>query len=825
MLDHFPIDETLPHLIEIFRASRNVVLSAPPGAGKTTRVPIALMSAEWLAGQKLIMLEPRRLAAQRAAQFMASQLGEKIGTTVGYRIRGDSQVSDRTRIEVVTEGILTRRLQHDPELAGVGIVMFDEFHERSVHADLGLALTLDVQAHLREDLRLLIMSATLDGVAVSSLLSDAPIIESPGLSFPVQTHYLSSPDAGPIEARTVKAVTKALHETRGDVLVFLPGVREIRRVEALLLDLPLPNEVRLHMLFGDASPQRQRAALEPAHTGTRKVILSTSIAETSVTIEGVRTVIDAGQSRTASFDPRRGMAGLVTNPVSVATADQRRGRAGREAPGVCYRLWTAEAHERLPRFPTPEILATDLAPLALDLALWGTPEGKGLRFLNEPPPQHLNQARSLLQRLGALDGNGGLTTHGRALAQLPVHPRLAHMILRGKELQLGAMACDIAALLEERDVGGANYDIDLHSRWQALHSAAASGGGLRDRVMAQARRLRQISQIAASHADESKLGLVLSFAYPERLARRRGDEGRRYQMVNGTGAILPDWSLLAREEYIAVADVDAEGTEVRIFLAAPVAKEAIGEAYAAQIRTDEEVFWNPVDESVVARRVRRLGSLVLADQPMKPQGDRVRQAMLDGIRQMGLLSLPWDNSSLSIRNRSEWLRTMGFAGEDWPDLSDDNLLHTLADWLGPFLEGMVRKSHLAQLDLFAILRALFTHRQLESLDRLAPTAIAVPTGSRVRLTYNPDGPAVLAVRLQELFGQTDTPTIAGGKSKVLIHLLSPAGRPLGVTQDLSSFWKNAYPEVRKEMRGRYPKHHWPEDPLAAEPTRRTKSRR
>ena len=819
---HFPIDETLPLLSEALRTNRIVLLSAPPGAGKTTRVPIALLDSEWLAGKNLIMLEPRRLATQRAAHFMASLLKEKTGETVGYRIRGESLVSDRTRIEVVTEGILTRRFHHDQELPGVGLVIFDEFHERSIHGDLGLALAIDVQSHLRDDLRLLIMSATLDGVSISRLFDNAPVIESPGRAFPVQTHYLAFPERGPVEQRVARGVTKALMENQGDVLVFLPGMREIRRTSDLLFDSGLPPDVSLHTLHGDASPQSQHSALEPAAAGKRKIILSTSIAETSVTIEGVRTVVDAGLARSARFDARRGMQGLVTDSVSVATAEQRKGRAGRQSPGVCYRLWTAEEHLKLPPHPTPEILAADLAPLALDLALWGAPVGEGLQFLDPPPPHHLAQARALLHTLGALDTAGALTTHGKEMTALPVHPRLAHMILRSKEIGLGALACDVAALLEERDILGSGNDIDLHSRWHAIHTKDRSEERTIERVVAQSRRLRRISTIHDNSTDDAKLGLVLSFAYPDRLAKRRGSEGKRYQLRNGTGAVLPEWSLLAREEYLAVADVDAEGTDVRILLAAPVAKEDIIEAYAEQIVFDEEVVWSPADEGVVARRFGRLGSILLEEKPMTPEGERVRLTVVDGIRQMGIASLPWDKASSALRDRSEWLRSSGFAGDDWPDLSDDHLLLTLDEWLGPFLKGVVRKSHLARLDMNTVLRAAFSYQQLKLLDSLAPPALTLPSGSIVRLTYTPKGPPILAVPLQEMFGQTNTPTVAGGRSKVLLHLLSPAGRPLAVTQDLPSFWANVYPDVRKQMRGRYPKHHWPEDPLAAQPTRRTK---
>jgi ATP-dependent helicase HrpB len=825
-LQAFPIDAILPRLFEVLRTTRNGVLSAPPGAGKTTRVPPAVLGVDWMTGMKLIMLEPRRLAARYAAQFMASRMGETVGQTVGYRIRGESCVGRRTRIEVVTEGVLTRMLQSQPDLPGVAMVIFDEFHERSIHADLGLALMLDMQAHLRDDVRLLVMSATLDGLPVSHLLGNAPVVESAGQAYPVATHYLPFRPQGPIEPLVADAVRKALRTDQGDILVFLPGQREIRRVGQLLEDHGLPSPIALHMLYGDAHPDRQQAALAPSPTGQRKVILSTSIAETSLTIEGVTVVIDAGLARGPSFDPRRGMSGLTTGPVSLAAADQRRGRAGRQNPGVCYRLWTEDQHATLPRFQAPEILVADLAPLALDLAQWGSPEGEALRFLDPPPAAHLAQARELLERLGGLDSRGKLTAHGRAMADLPVHPRLAHMILRGTERGLSALACDVAALIEERDLlrGERDVDIDLHSRWRALHSGGAIDRSARERAITEARRLRGLIGGSDGNMEENSLGLLLAMAYPERIARRRAGQTGRYQLAVGTGAILPEWSLLAREEFLAIGHVDGIGIEARAFLAAPLRKEEILMAFADGITTKEEVVWSTAEEAVVARRVQLLGALSLAEQSIKPDRDMLRSAMLEGVKQIGIASLPWGEKSASLRSRSEWLRLRRLVPDEWPDLGDDHLLGSLPEWLGPFLDGVSRRQQLGNLDCAAIIRSRFSFAQLKELDRLAPLSVTAPTGSRITLDYSGEQP-VLAVRLQEMFGQTDTPLIADGKAKVVIHLLSPAGRPLAVTQDLRSFWLNVYPEVRKEMRGRYPKHIWPEDPLTAKPTRRTVRKR
>ncbi len=820
-MSSLPIDRVLPELLTQLSTHTSVVVSADPGAGKTTRVPIALLDAAWLGDQKVVMLEPRRLAAQRAAEYMSSQLQERVGNTIGYRIRGEARVSSVTRVEIVTEGILTRLLQSDPELPGVGVIIFDEFHERSIHADLGLALALDVQQHLRPELRILVMSATLDGIAVSKLLGDVPIVESTGRMFPVETIYLSRAYDGKIEPLVVSTIGRALREQAGDLLVFLPGQREIYRVESLLQERGVPEHVVVHTLFGNASPKHQQAALTPAPSGIRKVILSTSIAETSMTIDGLRVVIDAGLARSARFDPRRGMSGLVTTSVSQASADQRRGRAGRQQPGVCYRLWSEEQRSTLPRYAVPEILTTDLAPLALEFARWGTPHGEGLRFLDSPPAAHLAQARALLKKLGAFDDAGKLTLHGRAMAELPVHPRLAHMLMKGKELGLGALACELAALLEERDLlrGARDADIDLHSRLHVLRNGGAVDRGARERALTQAKKLRQMLDVSEEKASDEKLGLLLALVYPERIAKRRGE---RYQLVSGPVAVLPERSLLAREDFLAIGDVDGVGSEVKAFLAERIDESDIRDVCADQIETHDDVRWDTRDQVVVSRRVTRLGAIELSESSLTTNNELMCSAMLEGIREMGLDSLPWGKEATSLRARSEWLRLQELVGDDWPNLSDERLLENLEQWLGPFLTGITRRSHLERLELAQMLHALFSYNQLSLLNRLAPTHHTVPTGSRLPLDYTAGKQPVLAVRLQEMFGETDSPTVAGGKVKVLLHLLSPAHRPLAVTGDLSSFWRNAYPEVRKEMRGRYPKHYWPEDPLTAAPTKRRK---
>jgi ATP-dependent helicase HrpB len=736
-----PIDSVLPNLREALTRKLRVVLSADPGAGKTTRVPLALLQEPWLGRKKIVVLEPRRLAAQRAATHMAQLLGEHPGETVGYRIRGESKVSDRTRIEVVTEGILTRMLQADAALSDVAGVLFDEYHERSIHADLGLALTLDVQEHLRNDLRILVMSATLNGLEVATLLRDPEMIKSEGRTFPVITHYARHARSGAVEPLVVLTIVRALAEEPGDLLVFLPGQREIRRVESRLLEAELPSGVVVHTLFGDAPPEKQQAALAPAPPGKRKVILSTSVAETSLTIDGVRVVIDSGLARSAQFDPSRGMSGLTTTPVSRASADQRRGRAGRQEAGTCYRLWTEKEHAQLPLFAQPEILTADLAPLALELARWGDPEGYKLRFLDAPPAAHLSRARDLLKRLGALGDQAGLTDHGRAMSEIPVHPRLAHMLIRGKTLGLGSLACDVAALLEERDLlrSESDADIDLFSRWHALRTGNTRDRFARQRALAEANRLRALLHVADRKTPEEKLGVLLALAYPERVAKQRNAGGKRYLLAGGIGAALPRESLLAREQYLAVGDVDSTGSDVRVFLAAPLSLKDIHEVFVGSITTTEEVRWDAQREEVVARSVTRYGELELAERPLNPPAETVQPSVLEGIRLLGLDALPWNKESLSLRVRSQWLRERQLVDKDWPDLSTQHLLASLQTWLGPYLGGMTRRAHFQKLDLGKIIRAIFSSQQLRELDRLAPTHFTLPTGSRVPLDYSADG--------------------------------------------------------------------------------------
>jgi ATP-dependent helicase HrpB len=821
-----PIDSLLPQVRGALADRPAVVLTAAPGAGKTTRVPLAILDAEWLAGRKIVMLEPRRLAARMAAERMASELGEAAGETVGYRVRLEAKVGRATRIEVVTEGILNRRLQHDPELADTGLLIFDEFHERSLDTDLGLALALDVQRNLRPDLRILVMSATLETQPVAKLLGDAPVLESAHRPFPVETRFLAKSPSGPLERDMAALIRAALDEEEGSVLAFLPGEAEIKRTAAALAQGPLPPGIDIRPLYGALPWQDQTAAVAPAPAGTRKVVLATTIAETSLTIEGVRIVVDCGRKRISRFDPARGMARLVTVGVSRASAEQRRGRAGRLGPGVCYRLWTEAEDRALVAFDQPEIAAADLAPLALDLANWGVADPNALSWLTPPPAAAFQQGIDLLKELDALDRDGRITSEGRAMAALPLHPRLAHLVHRGIALGAGATACDVAALLAERDIVVGTRDPDLRLRADILASdraaraAAQVNRGAVERVKAAARQIRAIAKADAREAGGASVGVLAALAYPDRIAQRRGARGR-YRMAGGGGAFLDETEPLAAEEFLAVAHLDGAARDARIYLAAPLTKIELADVFAAHIVDDDIIAWDGQAEAVTAARQARLGALVLEDKPLaKPDPDKVTAAFLQGVRAMGLGALPWTAAARGLQTRVAFVRGLG-GGDDWPDLSDAALLATLEAWLAPYVTGFMRRAHLERLDLLEALKAQLTWQQLKRLDELAPTHIAVPSGSHIRVEYTADGGPSMMVKLQEVFGLTENPTVGGGKVAVRLHLLSPAQRPIAVTADLKSFWANAYAQVRAEMRGRYPRHNWPENPLTAVATRRT----
>lgn len=801
----------------------NAVLQAPPGAGKTTLVPLVLLDAAWLETRKILMLEPRRLAARAAALRMASLLNEALGDTVGYRIRQDSRVGPKTRIEVVTEGILTRMMQDDPGLDGVGAVIFDEFHERSLNADLGLALCLEAQASLRPELRLLAMSATLDGAPLARLMQNAPILTSEGRAFPVDVRWLGKDITQRFEDAVTALIRRALaEETEGDLLVFLPGQGEIRRVQERLKEDG--DELLVAPLYGDLSQDAQDAALMP-RPGRRRVVLATAIAETSLTIEGIRVVVDGGLMRVPRFDPNGGMTRLVTVPVSKASAEQRRGRAGRLGPGVCYRLWTEAAHRALPAFSTPEIGDADLAPLVLELARWGTLDPTTLSWLDPPPMAAVAQARDLLHRLGALDTGGRITPHGRTMAGLPLHPRLSHMVIKARDLGCGALGCDLAALLSERDILKTAREADLRVRVEALRDprGRATDRGALQRCRESARQLRRQMGVPATEPNVEDTGLLLAFAYPDRVALSRGGDGLHYRLSNGRGAFFPQPDPLAASEALSIAELDGNRRDARIYLAAPLTRREIETHFSDQIIVQETVLWDSRDQVVAARRQRLFGELPLDDSRLSdPSPDAVTRAMLEGIRDMGLGCLPWNATTQTLRARLNFLHRI--EGAEWPDCSDEALLAGLEAWLSPWLEGVSRKAHLTRLDMMAAIDAMLTWEARKRLDQHAPTHITVPSGSRVAIDYQTGEQPVLAVRLQEMFGLADTPAIAGGRVKLTLHLLSPARRPVQVTQDLASFWANAYKQVKADLKGQYPKHYWPDDPMQAEPTARAKPR-
>jgi len=836
-LPTLPIHEALPSLAAALASGRRVVLQAPPGAGKSTIVPLALLDADWLAGRKIVMLEPRRLAARAIASRIAHLLGEPVGRRVGYRTRLETRIGRTTQIEVVTEGILTRMLQDDAALGAYGCVLFDEFHERSVNADLGLALALESQESLREDLRLVVMSATLDAQPLARLLDPATVVTAHGRSFDVATHYVARRAAAAIEQQTAQVLDTALRTHGGDVLCFLPGAAEIRRVQRLLEDGALPPGVRVLPLYGELGAAAQDAALAAAPAGERKIVLSTSIAETSLTIDGIGIVVDSGLRRYAAFDPATGMSRLLTTKVSQAAADQRRGRAGRVSAGVCYRLWSQGAHAALALQSEPEILHADLAPVALELALWGAGEAQGLRWLDAPPQAHLAQARDLLRRLGAIDREQRITAHGRALARVAAHPRLAHMLIEARALGAARLACDLAAILSERDLlraAPAARDADIRLRIAALARGAAAlpagisadAGALRRAAQRSAQWQREFSSSGPDTADaDAAAGVLLAFAYPDRVARARGD-GSRYLLANGRGARFGEPQALAKAPFIVAAELDGAEREARIFLAAPIAAADLERHFAAQIEDRREILWAVREQAVHARRERRFGALLLRTEDLTDAEPRaLRHAALAGLRQMGLEALPWSPELRQWQARVALLRKYAVpALEAWPDLGDAALLASLEDWAAPWIEGCVRREHFARMDLGNALQGLLSHEQREIMRREAPSHLLVPSGSRIAIDYRDGDMPTISVRLQEVFGLTATPCVAAGRLPILLKLLSPAGRPVQVTRDLVSFWSTGYHEVKKDLKGRYPKHYWPENPHVAQPTRRARPR-
>jgi len=811
-----PIHAVLQPLKAALAAGSAAVLVAPPGAGKTTVVPLELLHEPWTNGGKILVLEPRRLAARAAAARMASTLGEAVGETVGFRVRLQSKVSARTRIEVVTEGVFTRMILDDPALEGIAAVLFDEFHERSLDADLGLAFARDSQGVLREDLRLLVMSATLDGAAVARLLGDAPVIRSEGRQHPIDTRHFGRDPRLRLEDQVARLVRRALADDSGGVLVFLPGQGEIRRVERLLLEQIDDPAIDIAALYGSLDPAAQDRAIAPAAPGRRKVVLATSIAQTSLTIQGVRMVIDAGLARVPRYDPASGLTRLATVRVSRAAADQRRGRAGRTEPGVCYRLWEEAETRALPAFDRPEILETDLSRLALDLARWGARDAAGLALLDAPPATALQEARGLLARIGALDGAGALTDHGRRVAGLPLPPRLAHMVLWAAERGAAARAAAIAALLTEPGLGGAAADLrDRLSAFERDRGARAQD------ARALADRWERASGGKAGKAPLDD-GLLLAEAFPERVARARGGPGE-FLLASGRGAYLDPTDPLARESWLAVADLGGGGPRDRILLAAPLDEAQLLEAFADQVAQQDCIECDDKGR-VRAKRVRTLGAISIDERLIdRPDPALIEGALMQGVREQGLALLPWSEAAHSLRARVALLRRLD--GEAWPELDDAALTADLDAWLPPLLAG--RRS-LADIPSSALQDALaerlpWDRRQV--LDRMAPDRWTAPSGSRVMIDYAAEGGPRVQVRVQELYGLGQHPAVADGRVPLTLALLSPAHRPIQITRDLPGFWKGSWKAIRAEMRGRYPRHSWPEDPAVAAPTTRAKPRR
>jgi ATP-dependent helicase HrpB len=823
-----PIDAVLDQLAVALAARNAAVLVAPPGAGKTTRVPLALLDAPWVGNRKIIVLEPRRIAARASAERMAQTLRERVGETVGYRVRFGSKVSRATRIEVVTEGIFSRQILDDPELSGVAAVLFDEFHERSLDADLGLALARDAQIGLREDLRILVMSATLDGARVARLLGDAPVIASEGRAFPVITRYLGRKADAPLERQMADAIAMALRADPGSVLAFLPGAAEIRRTQNFLGERIHDAGIEIVPLFGALDAAVQDRAIAPAPSGRRKVVLATSIAETSLTIEGVRIVVDSGVARVPRYEPDIGLTRLETVRASRAAVDQRRGRAGRTEPGVCYRLWDEPQTASLAAYTQPEILSADLSSLVLDLAQWGVSDPATLAFLDSPPAPALKEARSLLRELGALDGDGRITAEGNSLRALALPPRLARMMVDAQSLGAGEQAAEIAAVLTERGLGGDSADLD--SRLDAFRrdrsQRASSARSLAQRWASQVAASEGAASSASSEGGgELTTGVMLALAYPDRVARNRG--GGSFVLANGRGAAVEQTSALARAPYIAVAELTGTAAQGRILLAAPITQADIERHFADQIETYDEISFDRGAMALRARRRRTLHAITLSEAPLTLSASLdTARVLADGLIAAGLDRLPWSKSSKQWRDRVMFLRAAeaGRVPNSWPDLSDDALMAAREAWLVPALADRTALKEFSAQDLSEALITLLPWELRARLEREAPTHFEAPTGTQLAIDYEAAQGPTIAVRLQELFGLNSHPSIAKGAVPLVLELLSPAHRPVQVTRDLPGFWRGSYAAVRSDLRGRYPRHPWPEDPASAMPTRRVKPR-
>jgi ATP-dependent helicase HrpB len=825
MSEQLPIIEIIPAIKEKLVAVNTVILQAPPGAGKSTVLPLHLLDEPWLNGKKILMLEPRRLAARAVASRLASLLGEEVGGTVGYRVRFENRTSARTKIEVVTEGILTRMLQNDNALEDTGLVIFDEFHERSLHADLSLALCREVQQALRDDMRIMIMSATLDGAKISELLGNAPILTSKGRQHPITLNYLPQGNDINIPLQVAKAVRKAYSENEGDILVFLPGAGEIHRTTELL-EQELSSSVIIYPLYGDLPQQKQQEALMPDPNGQRKIVLATSIAETSLTIEGIKVVVDSGYSRVPRFDTRTGLTKLETVKVTQDTADQRAGRAGRLGPGVCYRLWAEAQHRQLNAHRKPEILEADLAPMMLELAQWGVKDISSLAWLTLPPAGAIAQAKELLRQLDAIDDDK-ITARGKEMLRLPTHPRIAHLLLEGQRDNLLSLAADIAAILEERDPlnkeAGTNLTLraEVLRKYRSKEYVSADRGSL-DRIERLASNWRRIFKIQAdnTHVTDEEVGKLVAAAYPERIARRT-EQRLRYRLSNGRMVKLAEHDPLSHENWLAVAHLDAGTNEGRIYLAAPLSVDDV--MHLAHEK--REVSWDSQKGMLVARNELRIGDIIVESKPLSNITEEEKIKILcDVVSSEGESLLPWSDEVSDWQARVMSLRKWR-TNEDWPDVSTGHLLSIVNEWLPPYLQNVRKRDDFQRLDLLTILQSTLPWSLQQKLDTLAPSKVEVPSGSMIRLQYSMEGnPPVLAVRLQEVFGLLDTPTMNEGRIKVLMHLLSPGYKPVQVTQDLRSFWQTTYHEVRKELRVRYQKHSWPEDPWTAEAVRGVKRR-
>ncbi len=824
MSEQLPIIEIIPEIKKALSLHNTIILQAPPGAGKSTILPLQLLNENWLQGKKILMLEPRRLAARAVANRMSSLLNEQVGNTVGYRVRFDNKVSKQTKLEVLTEGVLTRMLQQDNTLEGVGLVIFDEFHERSLHADLALALCREMQQVLREDLRILIMSATLDGSTLSALLDKAPVLTSAGRQYPITFQYLPSENEIPIHSQMSKAICKALASNEGDVLAFLPGAGEIQRTQELLEREV--SGISIHALFGDLPFQKQQEALLPHSQGKRKVVLATSIAETSLTIEGIKIVIDCGYSRVPRFDPKTGLTRLDTIRVTQDVATQRAGRAGRLGPGVCYRLWNEASHQHLLPHRNPEIMEADLAPTVIELAQWGIEDMQKLTWLTPPPIAAVSQAKNLLEELNAIYKNK-ITERGKQILRLPTHPRIAHLLLEGKQFGLTTLATDLAAVLEERDPlqkeAGANLTlrIEVLRKWRNKEYVSADKNVLEriERLATQWRKFFSVEQDNTAPVDQ-EVGKLVAAAYPERIAKQR-EQKHRYRLANGKIVKLNEHDPLSHETYLAIAHLDAGQTEGKIYLAAPLSYDDIFHLASPK----KVITWDTQNGILISRNEIRIGDIILESKPLSPIPEEEKVKILcEVIRKEGLSLLNWTEQVTQWKARISSISTWR-TNEEWPNVSDEHLLNTLEEWLAPFLISIKKREDFFKLDLYTILSSLLSYQQTQQLNTLAPEKIKVPSGSMIELNYNADGTnPVLAVRLQEVFGLVDTPTVNEGRIKLILHLLSPGYKPVQITQDLKSFWKNTYPEVRKELRVRYKRHHWPEDPWTAEAMRGAKKR-